>query len=242
MGRRWCADTQIHQDQEPNADLILSCGVGSRSRGTLCASRPFMDLCGELSRRASRIQITDITRIIMLATFTIYIFAGIDIFKKRRQLREFAYPNNPNAPPLIENPFTSTRTTEVKITRESVEMAPGTILAAPVRPGSVNRSRSSHNGYQPYSITIESNGEEPLTAPTSGPRLARSHSAIETNTAAWGYTRCAFFFFLAMLVTWVSITLVIPYSSTSTSTSSLDSVFCNLYPLTSCHLYFAGPF
>jgi hypothetical protein len=36
---------------------------------------------------------------------------------------------------------------------------------------------------------------------------SRNNSAVEANTAAWAYCRCAMLFFLALLITWVRVLL-----------------------------------
>jgi hypothetical protein len=39
-------------------------------------------------------------------------------------------------------------------------------------------------------------------------RRSRNNSAMEANTAAWAYCRCAMLFFLALLITWVCVSFL----------------------------------
>jgi hypothetical protein len=141
-------------------------------------------------------------------TVFIYILAGIEIYQKRRQLRKFSHPG-----PLevVDNPFVSTKTTKIEVTSEPAE--------------SRNQSESSlkqqandairvipNRAYMEYSITIESGTNAPKS-----PRIERPRMALDANSAAWGYTRIAFLFFLALLITWVSQQVDISRSSTALS-------------------------
>ncbi|KAI9823875.1 MAG: hypothetical protein M1832_002192 [Thelocarpon impressellum] len=158
--------------------------------------------------------------IVILATMTIYIIAGLEIFQKRRALRSFALaspatPTSSAAYPPRPRPENPTKTTEVQVTSEAVPPATAVLVGAAPRPGS-ERASNSHT-FQVYSVNIESVGEGHLS-PGSRPRLHRRPSAFENNAAAWGYTRCAFFFFMAMLVTWVP--------------SSVNRVYGLLHPTT----------
>ncbi|KAI9850425.1 MAG: hypothetical protein M1838_005702 [Thelocarpon superellum] len=139
--------------------------------------------------------------VVMLATFTIYAFAGIEIYQKRKQLVDFLHRPSSPVPPLIVNPFTSTKTTEVKITREAIEPSrsdsPSDMIES--APPAVDGSGEPAGRYQPYSITIE--GNPPTT--TALTRATQATTIAETNRAAWGYARCAFFFFVVMLITWI---------------------------------------
>lgn len=147
--------------------------------------------------------------IVILTTFTIYTIAGIDIFQKRRQLRSF-YKTSPNAiPPILENPFTSTKTTEVKITSEAIVLPGSPRCMSPairMHQSRYSNDRNQAQNYQQYSITIES-GNGAAVATQVVPKVNRRNVTTEANRAAWGYTRCAFFFFIALLVTWVRLTL-----------------------------------
>ncbi|KAH0544605.1 hypothetical protein FGG08_001254 [Glutinoglossum americanum] len=132
-------------------------------------------------------------RVVVMFTVFIYVLAGVEIYQKRRQLRKFQHPGPLE---IVENPFVSTKTTKIEVTSEPA--------------GSRNQSEASlkqaHEGirvlpsraYMEYSITIESGANAPKS-----PRIERPRTALDANTAAWGYTRIAFLFFLALLITWV---------------------------------------
>lgn len=158
----------------------------------------------------------------------IYLRAGRTIYNKRKQLYNFSDPNSAD-----NDPFSTTKTTEVCVTSEVVESVDGimpTSLAA-----SHHRQRSSQAARDPgttaYSVTItadmaaqdaeaEGSGSglggresDPAgTHPTIGNiRLGTSAGTtrnqrrknMEMNSAAWSYTKCAILFFTAMLITWI---------------------------------------
>jgi len=60
-----------------------------------------------------------------------------------------------------------------------------------------------------YSCTVESMGRSPPSARfrDSVPVNTTRKNAIEANTAAWAYCRCAMFFFLALVITWLPATI-----------------------------------
>ncbi len=89
----------------------------------------------------------------------------------------------------------------------------------------------SPQGYEPYSVTIESCSSPSPRPPLIGPKsptigmpatqmhpekrnstttgyaqkiFRRGNPTIDANKAAWGYTQCAFLFFIALVITWVS--------------------------------------
>jgi len=132
-------------------------------------------------------------RVVVLITVLIYILAGVEIYQKRRQLRKFSHPG-----PLevVDNPFVSTKTTKIEVTSEPAESRNPSESSLKHDDGiRVTPSRA----YMEYSITIESGANAPKS-----PRIERPRTALDANTAAWGYTRIAFLFFLALLITWVS--------------------------------------
>jgi hypothetical protein len=133
-------------------------------------------------------------------TVFIYILAGREIYMKRRQLRKFSHPG-----PLevVDNPFVSTKTTKIEVTSEPAESRNPSI--ASLKPNNNNNNNNNNEirvlpsrAYMEYSITIESGANAPKS-----PRIERPRTALDANTAAWGYTRIAFLFFLALLITWV---------------------------------------
>ena len=65
--------------------------------------------------------IIDALRVAIFLTFLIYIRAGKEIYKKRKQLMSFS--NQQTSTPMmpLEDPFQSTKTTVVHVTSESIE-------------------------------------------------------------------------------------------------------------------------
>ncbi|MCJ1391201.1 hypothetical protein MMC18_004063 [Xylographa bjoerkii] len=158
----------------------------------------------------------------ILTTFTIYLLAGRNIFLKRKQLRSF----QPSAEPIsIENPFTSWKTTEVKITSELANMDnPSTShLSKELDPQSRALSRQ---GFEQYSVTIGRGPERPKSdiSPRSPGLQITTHLqhnvALEANTAAWGYTKCALLFFVSLMITWVPSSIFRVYSLAHPGTTS----------------------
>ncbi|KAI9763061.1 MAG: hypothetical protein M1840_000952 [Geoglossum simile] len=147
---------------------FLSSGVGSPQNGIPYESRPFTG---------------------QSVTVLIYVIVGIDIFKKRSQLRKFSHPR-PNRSTLVS------KTTKVEVTSEPAA------THRPKNPWELRRVGSNPSptpSYTEYSITIE-----------SGPGVGRDSqverplpSGNDYNSASWGYARIAFIFFVALLVTWV---------------------------------------
>lgn len=144
-----------------------------------------------------------------MTIFIIYAMAGRDIFQKRKQLRSFQVP--PPDSLVIGNPFNSYKTTEVHITSELVALEEQGLPPIDLH---VDQSQGAppRHGYQQYSVTIERCPMSPVlnSAPTTqGNAVQRrqNNAALEANTAAWGYTKCAILFFLSLLITWVTIPL-----------------------------------
>ncbi|KAI9780522.1 MAG: hypothetical protein M1839_006640 [Geoglossum umbratile] len=130
--------------------------------------------------------------VVVLITVFIYVLAGVEIYQKRRQLQKFSHPG-----PLevVDNPFVSTKTTKIEVTSEPAESRNPSESSLKHDDGiRVTPSRA----YMEYSITIESGANAP-----KNPRIERPRTALDANTAAWGYTRIAFLFFIALLITWV---------------------------------------
>ena len=131
----------------------------------------------------------------MLATSTIYIVTGIEILRKRRQLQSFLGPDAKSGTSISQH-------VEVEVTSEAVR-SPN---AAKLAPSSTSDDRQvlSPRSAEPYSILIESHREGVLS-PSRGPNFPQHLSGVDynANRAFWAYTRCAFFFFLAMIITWV---------------------------------------
>ena len=153
----------------------------------------------------------------------IYLLSGREIFRKRAQLRLFS-PNHPTADSVVENPFTSYKTTEIHITSELATLpidSPRDYLSQ-MSFKEDGRARNSR-GYDAYTVTIEtmrmSNPPptpqfeiQPPTPRRSNTIVKKNLAALDANTAAWGYTKCALLFFVSLLVTWVPSSLNRVYS------------------------------
>ena len=149
--------------------------------------------------------------VFILITFTIYTFAGREIFKKRQQLRSFNTSRPSNEPIATNNPFTSYKTTEVHVTTELANVSQNNSSQASLKLDP-NEAAASHHGYDQYTVIIETAPMGPL-APTFD-KIPESevaqhmyrrynNAAMEANTAAWAYTKCALLFFVSLLITWV---------------------------------------
>lgn len=147
-------------------------------------------------------------------TFAIYVRAGKEIFKKRQELRDVSHSRSYA---VIKNPFISCKTTEVHISSEPAKAA---------RNDSQTSLCDDHGnrvqGYNPYTVSvgIGSAAEASRARMTnSGLTSHRNHVTTESNSAAWGYTKCAMLFFISLIITWVSRTrsdLVDQYRSLTT--------------------------
>ena len=163
-------------------------------------------------------------RVCIVASFTIYVLAGRQIFHKRQQLRRFnispgAHSITPGAAPHDDR-FSSYKMTEVQVTSEAADLN-----TRPLREsfnlGMGDRPRP--NAYDQYSVTIgggsyriassslpptfSTSPPSPTFPKTSGslPQANRQrNAAMEANTASWAYTKCCILFFMSLLVTWVS--------------------------------------
>ncbi|KAL8790043.1 MAG: hypothetical protein Q9195_006545 [Heterodermia aff. obscurata] len=169
--------------------------------------------------------------ICIMASFTIYLLAGREIFTKRKQLREFSNSNRP-AYVAVENPFTSFKTTEVHVTSELAD-TPFQGTSSIVGKMDGTGGATSSPDLRQYSVTINCTPASPtIPSPSLRPKTwmsstaTSSHrvelqrrnnrAALEANTAAWGYTKCAILFFISLLVTWVP--------------SSINRVYSLVYP------------
>ena len=164
----------------------------------------------------------------MLSAFAIYVLAGREIFRKRRQLRAFSEPNRPHPKRLLS--FQSSGPASPSLspcspTRGFPDLGPGDAKGIRVT-SEITKSSSTHvgaaglltpdyhvvdrapreragNPFEPYSVTIEYGDTSARSSRTAVPTLRQRNKAMEANTAAWGYTKCCILFFLSMLVTWV---------------------------------------
>ncbi|KAI9683914.1 MAG: hypothetical protein M1829_004249 [Trizodia sp. TS-e1964] len=131
---------------------------------------------------------------IILFTFSIYIRVGNYIYQKRCELRLFTSSRAPS--PTNGN---NTKSTDIDIISEPAEPNSTLYSMQALRGGQAEIIPRN----QEYSVTIRS-GPDP---PAWDARQQQVHKVIEKNRAAWAYTRCAFLFFVALLVTWVPPTI-----------------------------------
>ncbi|KKY26432.1 putative camp receptor-like protein [Phaeomoniella chlamydospora] len=149
----------------------------------------------------------------ILITFAIYILTGKEIFQKRRALKEFSSSGEPSYI-MSDNPFMSTKTTEVQVTSEPAPS--GNSSEVEMKRDEENPGKA-RNGYDPYSVSIGF-GAMPTPAPRAQsmafgggqgverPRVPRP-GGKDANKAALSYARVAVLFFAAILVTWVPSTI-----------------------------------
>ena len=139
-----------------------------------------------------------------MVSFSIYIMAGMNIYKKRGQLRFFKHQNSEDT--VQPSPPTNTRTTEIEISSELASNHYGP-------QSSLSKTRATDSspwipGYEPYSIRIEraptNHQLHMMSTPTTpGFRHRPRNNALEANTAAKAYAKCAMLFFVSLLITWV---------------------------------------
>jgi len=136
--------------------------------------------------------------LVVIITITIYVIVGIDIFKKRNQLRQFSSLRNGDS--------VVSKTTHVEVTSEPAQTHIG--MRDPWELRSVPTKHSPTSSLAEYSITIESSRDTTRREPL----IERPLRGIDTNSASWGYARIAFIFFVALLVTWVPSSINRVYS------------------------------
>ena len=106
------------------------------------------------------------------------------------------------------------KTTEIRITREAT--APNIIFQS-VAESSIPISRHLPPLYcSPYTVTIEGGQGSGIPLKPLGPERSDSHlhhraMMAEANSAAWAYTKCAMLFFIALIITWVSMATTLCY-------------------------------
>ena len=139
--------------------------------------------------------------------------AGVEIFKKRHQLRAFNTPSDEHNQAF--------KTMDYQVTHECESHPLESIPSAYVHPSERNddtMGNSSRTSYPKYNVKI-----------TAAPRPARlrhtsteykqqrkNRAAMEANRAAFAYTKVASLFFVSLLVTWVP--------------SSINRVYSLIYP------------
>jgi hypothetical protein len=143
----------------------------------------------------------------------IYIRAGMEIYKKRKQLMSFTnqHPSNPMVP--LQDPFQSIKTTEVHVTSEAIGYPeqpidlsrlgrPSTATDGPVYSVKISTRRAGEQ-LTPVSTPSYESKSMPSLPKSEHLQLGRPYVAMEANNAAWSYAKVALLFFTAMLVTWI---------------------------------------
>ncbi|KAI1098242.1 family A G protein-coupled receptor-like protein [Jackrogersella minutella] len=189
--------------------------------------------------------------VVILLTMFIYIRTGGEIYRKRKQLRNFGASSSAHDPESLtmDDPY-SMKTTEVTVTSESAEETgsksgggSGIDLAPLGRFGSKPKPA--------YSVTISSNSKpgsgsqedeithHPPPVPQT-PSTARAQAKnqkrranFEASNAAWSYSKCALLFFTALLVTWIPSSANRVYSlvNTNQAEASLEIMSAIVLPL-----------
>ena len=159
------------------------------------------------------------TLVVLAFTFSIYILAGKVIFKLRGSLRVFAKTDMSTITSGTAT-YGGTVVTSIPPSMAGGSNAPRTLATAHgvVDNGRLNLHNTSSGvpilsdsnpvGLQnpsSYSCTVESMGRALPSAVFHDTNTARQRTAVEANTAAWAYCRCAMLFFLALVITWVSV-------------------------------------
>ncbi|KAL8990250.1 MAG: hypothetical protein Q9177_001058 [Variospora cf. flavescens] len=144
--------------------------------------------------------------ICIAVSFTLYIMAGREIFRKRAELRAFREPSRTS----VEEPFSGLKTTEVSVRHELA----GFNFLDPPPASYLDTARLNHStgtapkGYEQYSTNIHSSppstafDPSPRTSSHSTPAHKRCQESLEANTAAWRYTKVALLFFVSLCITW----------------------------------------
>ncbi len=136
-------------------------------------------------------------RLVILITLAIYARAGKEIFKKRQELRNVSQKRSYT---VIENPFTSCKTTEVHISSE-----PARALRNDSQTSLCDDHGKPVRGYNPYTVSVGTGSAASQAPHARMASLARTpRRNHEANSAAWGYTKCAMLFFISLVITWVS--------------------------------------
>ncbi|KAI1423750.1 G-protein coupled receptor [Xylaria sp. FL1777] len=147
--------------------------------------------------------------VVILATFFIYIRAGREIYRKRRQLRKADSSSHGHDYEMSQlgelYSKKTTVTTEISVTSESVaqshQKAQDELRDVESKADSVPSA---------YSIMISSGRRQAPAIPNNQNSPANTSQGKgkkkknnEASSAAWVYTKCAILFFTALLVTWI---------------------------------------
>ncbi|PYI30844.1 Nnf1-domain-containing protein [Aspergillus indologenus CBS 114.80] len=160
---------------------------------------------------------------IMCLTIFIYVRTGSVIYQKRQQLNRAGNTESSSTAASLKD-IQLSKVTEFSITREIVHT-----MQVPLEgDGDPISTKSLHTFYCPYSVTIqagsdlkdsEKTAEQPLGHDQVSTGIQRRATVMETNSAAWAYSKYAILFFIALLITWVPSTanrvysLVLPHKA-----------------------------
>ncbi|KAI1133851.1 family A G protein-coupled receptor-like protein [Hypoxylon sp. FL0543] len=171
--------------------------------------------------------------VVILVTMFIYLRTGGEIYKKRKQLREFGASSSAHDPESLamDDPY-SVKTTEVTVTSESAESSNGIDLAPlgryaprpkPAYSVTISADNNSNSRPQQGATTLPAQSIVPPT-PSTARAQAKSQKRranYEANNAAWSYSKCALLFFTALLVTWIPSSANRVYSLINTNEVSV---------------------
>ncbi|XDG02312.1 hypothetical protein ABKA04_001927 [Annulohypoxylon sp. FPYF3050] len=184
--------------------------------------------------------------VVILVTMFIYIRTGGEIYRKRKQLRQFGASSSAHDPEAItmDDPY-SVKTTEVTVTSESAQESANGIDLSPL-------GRFSERPKPAYSVMISSDNKKgsqsqqggsthptpsnipptPITARAQA-KSQKRRANFEANNAAWSYSKCALLFFTALLVTWIPSSANRVYSlvNTNKTEASLEIMSAIVLPL-----------
>ena len=144
-------------------------------------------------------------RVCIVAAFSIYIASGAEIFKKRKELRDFSNG-------IHEDSWLNYKTTQIAVTSE-LNHKLGTVkecFEQSTDPTTLKENRRPSSPFKKpvaqYSVSIASppaGGRPSLPPSMMSSQGRKNRQAMEANRAAWGYTKVALLFFVSLLVTWV---------------------------------------
>jgi hypothetical protein len=98
---------------------MLHSGAGFPPIGIFGELQPSTGQSGELSNPKKRSSTSNISRVVIGITFGIYGRVGWTIYSKRKELQNFRAPP-PDPIPIMRDPFTSVKTTEIFVTSEAM--------------------------------------------------------------------------------------------------------------------------
>ncbi|KAK5997943.1 Cyclic AMP receptor-like A-like protein [Cladobotryum mycophilum] len=186
--------------------------------------------------------------VVSLITFSIYIRAGREIYKTRKEVQSFQ-STEIEPIPTNDDTLTVVATTGDTVTMETmsdIEAAKPDHLRQPHCALESTRS-SSRAGSSSYASRISAdssvNAYSSHHALVSGQRGSIAHNTPtrvfglmhrqhhELNNAAWTYTKCAILFFTAMLITWIPSSANRVYSLVHNKTTSIPLEFMSVLVL-----------